>query len=122
MKQQVKSHRSLVISKGPEWVTERREHDQHKTKSSFLFAPRNLNIDEKFSFSFSHRKPKKPSNQSSKYDSVRFKGKNVLDDAEEDTAGIIYRPKTQETKQIYESLLGFIQEAIGDEVCFFDMF
>jgi pre-mRNA-splicing helicase BRR2 len=29
--------------------------------------------------------------------------------------GIIYRPKTQETRQTYEILLSFIQEAIGDQ-------
>lgn len=29
--------------------------------------------------------------------------------------GIIYRPKTQETRQTYEVLLSFLQEALGDQ-------
>lgn len=29
--------------------------------------------------------------------------------------GIVYRPKTQETRQTYEVLLSFIQEALGDQ-------
>ena len=32
-----------------------------------------------------------------------------------DIAGIIYRPKTQDTKQTYEVLLSFIQEALSDQ-------
>ena len=33
----------------------------------------------------------------------------------EDLSGIIYRPKTQDTKQTYEVLLSFIQEALSDQ-------
>ena len=29
--------------------------------------------------------------------------------------GIVYRPKTQDTRQTYEVLLSFIQEALGDQ-------
>ena len=32
------------------------------------------------------------------------------------TAGVVYRPKTQETRQTYEIMLTFIQEALGDQV------
>lgn len=35
---------------------------------------------------------------------------------------ILYRPKTQDTKQTYEFLLNFIQNAIGDQVCLFNYF
>ena len=45
----------------------------------------------------------------------KFKGQTLLDDSVDDTSNILYRPKTQETKQTYEALLGFIQEAIGDQ-------
>ena len=34
----------------------------------------------------------------------------------DDMSGIYYRPKTRETRQTYEVLLSFIQEAIGDQV------
>ena len=30
-------------------------------------------------------------------------------------AGVYYTPKTQETRQTYEVLLSFIQEALGDQ-------
>jgi len=61
------------------------------------------------------QKPKKSNDQSSKYDVTRLRGQTLLGDAADDTSSIIYRPKTQETKQTYEVLLGFIQEAIGDQ-------
>ena len=31
----------------------------------------------------------------------------------------VYKPRTQETKQTYEVILAFIQEALGDQVCIF---
>lgn len=33
----------------------------------------------------------------------------------DEMVGIIYRPKTQETRQTYEVLLSFLQEALGDQ-------
>ncbi|XP_028391652.1 U5 small nuclear ribonucleoprotein 200 kDa helicase-like [Dendronephthya gigantea] len=39
----------------------------------------------------------------------------LLSDDAEDLAGIIYHPKTRETKSTYEVLLSFIQAAIGDQ-------
>ncbi|CAF2937525.1 unnamed protein product [Rotaria sp. Silwood2] len=63
----------------------------------------------------SNKKQKKDEDHSSKYDLGRFKGQTLLGDAAEDASSILYRPKTQETKQTYEVLLGFIQEAIGDQ-------
>ncbi len=62
-----------------------------------------------------YRKQKKDEDHSSKYDVGRFKGQNLLGDSADDTSSILYRPKTQETKQTYEVLLGFIQEAVGDQ-------
>ncbi|UJR08870.1 hypothetical protein I4U23_013125 [Adineta vaga] len=63
----------------------------------------------------SNKKQKKDDDHASKYDVGRFKGQTLLDDAADDASSILYRPKTQETKQTYEVLLGFIQEAIGDQ-------
>lgn len=44
-----------------------------------------------------------------------MKGVTLLSDNMDQMVGIIYRPKTQETRQTYEVLLSFIQEAIGDQ-------
>ncbi|CAF1520719.1 unnamed protein product, partial [Adineta ricciae] len=63
----------------------------------------------------SNKKQKKDDDHSSKYDVARFKGQTLIADAADDTSSILYRPKTQETKQTYEVLLGFIQEAVGDQ-------
>lgn len=64
---------------------------------------------------FYFRKQKKNDDHSSKSNLERFKGQTLLDDSVDDASSIFYRPKTQETKQTYEVLLGFIQEAIGDQ-------
>jgi pre-mRNA-splicing helicase BRR2 len=63
----------------------------------------------------SNKKQKKTDDHASKSDLGRFKGQTLLDDSIDDGSSILYRPKTQETKQTYEVLLGFIQEAIGDQ-------
>ena len=63
----------------------------------------------------SYRKQKEDDDHSSKYDLGRFKGQTLLGDSADDVSSILYRPKTQETKQTYEVLLGFVQEAIGDQ-------
>ena len=57
-----------------------------------------------------------------KYDSKKMKGATLLS-TNDDMGEIVYRPKTQETRQTYEILLSFIQEALGDQVrCFFGNF
>lgn len=45
-----------------------------------------------------------------------MKGATLLSEGVDEMVGIIYRPKTQETRQTYEVLLSFIQEALGDQV------
>lgn len=51
-----------------------------------------------------------------------MKGATLLSEGVDEMVGIIYRPKTQETRQTYEVLLSFIQEALGDQVCLFFYF
>ena len=51
-----------------------------------------------------------------KYDMQKMKGATLLSDKIDEMVGIVYRPKTQETRQTYEILLSFIQEALGDQV------
>lgn len=46
----------------------------------------------------------------------KMKSSTLLSDKMEDMAGLIYRPKTTETRQTYEVLLSFVQAAIGDQV------
>jgi len=43
------------------------------------------------------------------------RGATLLSDSLTEVAGVYYRPKTQETRQTYEVLLSFIQEALGDQ-------
>lgn len=49
------------------------------------------------------------------YDFTHSKGSTVLSEGVDELVGIVYRPKTQETRQTYEVLLSFIQEALGDQ-------
>lgn len=39
----------------------------------------------------------------------------MLSEGIDEMVGIVYRPKTQDTRQTYEVLLSFIQEALGDQ-------
>ncbi|KAK0183321.1 hypothetical protein PV327_001372 [Microctonus hyperodae] len=49
------------------------------------------------------------------YDFTRMKGATLLSEGMDEMVGIVYRPKTQETRQTYDVLLSFIQEALGDQ-------
>ena len=46
----------------------------------------------------------------------KMKGATLLSDGMDDTVGILYRPKSQETRHTYDVLLSCIQAAIGDQV------
>ncbi|XP_011502445.1 PREDICTED: putative U5 small nuclear ribonucleoprotein 200 kDa helicase [Ceratosolen solmsi marchali] len=61
------------------------------------------------------RKVKRQKRDEAQYDFTHSKGATVLSESIDEMVGIIYRPKTQETRQTYEILLSFIQEAIGDQ-------
>lgn len=47
---------------------------------------------------------------------MKMKGTTLLSEGIDDMVGILYRPKTPETRQTYEVLLNFIQAALGDQV------
>ena len=47
---------------------------------------------------------------------TKMKGTSLLSEGIDEMVGIMYRPKTQETRQTYEVLLSFIQAALGDQV------
>ena len=50
------------------------------------------------------------------YDAMKMKGTTLLSEGIDEMVGILYRPKSQETRQTYEVLLSFIQAALGDQV------
>ncbi len=62
-------------------------------------------------FSFRRRK-----RDEAKYDTIKMKGTTLLSEGIDEMVGIMYRPKTQDTRQTYEVLLSFIQAALGDQV------
>lgn len=57
-----------------------------------------------------------------RYDMQKMKGTTLLSEGIDEMVGIMYRPKTQETRQTYEVMLSFIQEALGDQVDFIFIF
>lgn len=61
------------------------------------------------------RKAKRQKRDEAQYDFARMKGTTLLSEGVDEMVGILYRPKTQETRQTYEVLLSFIQEALGDQ-------
>ncbi|XP_044737520.1 putative U5 small nuclear ribonucleoprotein 200 kDa helicase [Chrysoperla carnea] len=61
------------------------------------------------------RKAKRQKRDEAQYDFTRMKGATLLSEGVDEIVGIVYRPKTQETRQTYEVLLSFIQEALGDQ-------
>lgn len=61
------------------------------------------------------RKAKRQKRDEAQYDFDQMKGASLLSEGVDEMVGIVYRPKTQETRQTYEVLLSFIQEALGDQ-------
>lgn len=61
------------------------------------------------------RKENRQKRDEAQYDFDRMKDVTLLSDGIDEIVGIVYRPKTQETRQTYEVLLSFIQEALGDQ-------
>ncbi|GLV40316.1 Brr2 U5 snRNP complex subunit [Carabus blaptoides fortunei] len=61
------------------------------------------------------RKVKRQKRDEAQYDFARMKGATLLSEGVDEMVGIVYRPKTQETRQTYEVLLSFLQEALGDQ-------
>ncbi|XP_035672627.1 U5 small nuclear ribonucleoprotein 200 kDa helicase-like [Branchiostoma floridae] len=61
------------------------------------------------------RKAKRKKRDEDQYDVKKMKGMTLLSEGIEDMVGIVYRPKTQETRQTYEMILSVIQDALGDQ-------
>lgn len=45
-----------------------------------------------------------------------MKGFTLLSEGIDEMVGIVYKPKTKETRETYEVLLSFIHAALGDQV------
>jgi len=50
-----------------------------------------------------------------RHDINKMKGYTLLSEGIDEMVGIIYKPKTKETRETYEVLLSFIQAALGDQ-------
>nr|XP_009857905.1 U5 small nuclear ribonucleoprotein 200 kDa helicase [Ciona intestinalis] len=46
---------------------------------------------------------------------ANLRGRSLLSDGVDEMVGIVYKPRTKETRETYEILLSFIQAAIGDQ-------
>ncbi|BHF63398.1 hypothetical protein SprV_0200639000 [Sparganum proliferum] len=61
------------------------------------------------------KKAKRQKRDEQLYDEIKLKNATLLSDDLEEIAGVIYRPKTPETRKTYEYILHCIQEALGDQ-------
>nr|CDS32519.1 expressed protein [Hymenolepis microstoma] len=61
------------------------------------------------------KKAKRRKLEDEEFDEMRIKAANLLSEDIDDFAGVLYRPKTPETRKTYEYILHCIQEALGDQ-------
>ena len=48
---------------------------------------------------------------------IGSKATSLLSSEMEELSGVVYRPRTKETRATYELMLSFIQQNSGDQVC-----
>ncbi|VDP40115.1 unnamed protein product [Schistosoma curassoni] len=61
------------------------------------------------------KRAKRQKRDESQQDALKLKGASLLNDDFNDIAGIMYHPKTPDTRKTYEYILHCIQEALGDQ-------
>uniref|UniRef100_A0A667XIR0 U5 small nuclear ribonucleoprotein 200 kDa helicase n=1 Tax=Myripristis murdjan TaxID=586833 RepID=A0A667XIR0_9TELE len=61
------------------------------------------------------RRAKRRKRDEDRHDINKMKGFTLLSEGIDDMVGIVYKPKTKETRETYEVLLSFIQAALGDQ-------
>ncbi|KAK3540085.1 hypothetical protein QTP70_025649, partial [Hemibagrus guttatus] len=61
------------------------------------------------------RRAKRKKRDEDRHDINKMKGFTLLSEGIDDMVGIVYKPKTKETRETYEILLSFIQAALGDQ-------
>ncbi|CAF92185.1 unnamed protein product, partial [Tetraodon nigroviridis] len=62
------------------------------------------------------RRDKRRKRDEDRHDINKMKGFTLLSEGIDDMVGIVYKPKTKETRETYEVLLSFIHAALGDQV------
>ncbi|KAJ0019478.1 hypothetical protein NQD34_007047 [Periophthalmus magnuspinnatus] len=61
------------------------------------------------------RRDKRRKRDEDRHDINKMKGFTLLSEGIDDMVGIVYKPKTKETRETYEVLLSFIHAALGDQ-------
>ncbi|XP_055517961.1 U5 small nuclear ribonucleoprotein 200 kDa helicase [Leucoraja erinacea] len=61
------------------------------------------------------RRAKRRKRDEDRHDMNKMKGYTLLSEGIDEMVGIVYKPKTKETRETYEVLLSFIQAALGDQ-------
>ncbi|TRZ02195.1 hypothetical protein DNTS_030428 [Danionella cerebrum] len=61
------------------------------------------------------RRAKRGKRDEDRHDINKMKGLTLLSEGIDEMVGIVYKPKTKETRETYEILLSFIQAALGDQ-------
>uniref|UniRef100_A0A673G4V8 U5 small nuclear ribonucleoprotein 200 kDa helicase n=1 Tax=Sinocyclocheilus rhinocerous TaxID=307959 RepID=A0A673G4V8_9TELE len=61
------------------------------------------------------RRAKRRKRDEDRHDINKMKGFTLLSEGIDEMVGIVYKPKTKETRETYEILLSFIQAALGDQ-------
>uniref|UniRef100_A0A672SA33 U5 small nuclear ribonucleoprotein 200 kDa helicase n=1 Tax=Sinocyclocheilus grahami TaxID=75366 RepID=A0A672SA33_SINGR len=61
------------------------------------------------------RRAKRKKRDEDRHDINKMKGFTLLSEGIDEMVGIVYKPKTKETRETYEILLSFIQAALGDQ-------
>ncbi|XP_061404387.1 U5 small nuclear ribonucleoprotein 200 kDa helicase [Lethenteron reissneri] len=61
------------------------------------------------------RRAKRRKRDEDRHDMKKMRGYTLLSDGIDEMVGIVYKPRTKETRDTYEVLLSFIQAALGDQ-------
>ncbi|CAK8692210.1 U5 small nuclear ribonucleoprotein 200 kDa helicase-like [Clavelina lepadiformis] len=61
------------------------------------------------------RKAKRRKRDEDEKGQANFRGRSLLSEGVDEMVGVVYKPRTKETRETYEILLSFIQAALGDQ-------
>lgn len=71
-----------------------------------------MSVDRPFLLCLNRRRKR----DEDRHDINKMKGFTLLSEGIDEMVGIVYKPKTKETRETYEVLLSFIHAALGDQV------
>lgn len=89
-------------------------HDSHKTPVVMLSSLRDNTLNSFLFVLF--RLYRRRKRDEDRHDIKKMKGFTLLSEGIDEMVGIVYKPKTKETRETYEVLLSFIHAALGDQV------